>query len=339
MKVAVYHNNHDLRLEDRPTPKVGPGELLVKMQACGICGSDVLEWYRLKKAPCVLGHEIAGEVVELGAGVSDYQIGQRVCVSHHIPCNKCKYCLEGHHTSCETLHTTNVDPGGFSEFIRVPALNVDRGVFPLPNEMSYEEATFVEPLGCVIRGQWVAGVKPGQVMVVLGSGLSGLLHMALARATGVGRIIATDVDPARLEAARLFGADHTVLASEDIPAFVRSVNKGMLADTVLVCAGALSALEQSLQSVERGGTIEFFATSEEGTQLSLPVSRFWRDGLKIVTSYGAAPYDLQSAMKMIASNRIHVKPMISHRLPLEKIGEGFRLVSEGGKTLKVMIQP
>src|SRR4030043_2488235 len=161
MKVAMYYNNSDVRVEERPKPKIGPDELLVKVMASGICGSDVMEWYRVKKAPLVLGHEIRGEVVKVGEGVERYKVGDRVFVSHHIPCNTCRYCLNGHHTVCETLHTTNYDPGGFAEYIRVPRLNVDRGVFILPEEVSFEEGTFVEPLGCVIRGQRMAGLKPG----------------------------------------------------------------------------------------------------------------------------------------------------------------------------------
>ncbi|MBN1823885.1 MAG: alcohol dehydrogenase catalytic domain-containing protein, partial [Endomicrobiales bacterium] len=146
MKVAVYYNNKDVRVEERPVPKIGDGEMLVKVMASGICGSDVMEWYRIKKAPLVLGHEIAGDVVETGAGVSKYKVGDRVFVSHHVPCNKCHYCLSGHHTACHTLHTTNYDPGGFSQFIRVPGINLDCGVFVLPVDMSYEEGAFIEPL-------------------------------------------------------------------------------------------------------------------------------------------------------------------------------------------------
>ena len=128
MRVAMYYNNNDVRLEEMPKPKIGPGELLIKAIACGICGSDVMEWYRVKKTPRVLGHEMTGEIVEVGEGVNQYKVGDRVFVSHHVPCNTCRYCLSGHHTACETLHTTNFDPGGFAEYIRVPRINVDRGV-------------------------------------------------------------------------------------------------------------------------------------------------------------------------------------------------------------------
>jgi len=267
MRVAMYYNNKDVRIEELPTPKIGPGEILAKVFASGICGSDVMEWYRIKKAPRVLGHEIAGEIVETGEGVENYKIGDRVFVSHHIPCNTCRYCLNGHHTVCETLHTTNYDPGGFAEYIRVPQLNVDRGVFLLPDEVSFEEGSFVEPLGCVVRGQRLARLKPGQSVLILGSGISGLLHLLLAQALGAGRIITTDVNEYRMKMAKEFGADSVIHAQEDVPARLHEVNDGRLVDLVIICTGALPAFTQALQSVDRGGTVLFFAPTDPGVEL------------------------------------------------------------------------
>ncbi len=146
MLVAKYYNNNDIRLEELPIPKIGPGEILVKVRASGICGTDVMEWYRIKKAPRILGHEIAGEIIESKS--RRYQKGQRVFVSHHVPCNQCKYCRAGNHTACDTLHRGNYDPGGYSEFIRAPKINVDYGVYVLPDQVSYAEGTMIEPLAC-----------------------------------------------------------------------------------------------------------------------------------------------------------------------------------------------
>src|SRR4030043_366286 len=212
MRVAMYYNNRDVRLEEMPTPQNGEGEIFVKVLASGICGSDVMEWYRIKKAPRVLGHEIAGEIVEVGKEVINYKVGDRVFVSHHIPCNTCQYCLNGFHTLCDTLRTTNFDPGGFAEYLRVPTINVDRGVFLLPEEVSFEDGVFIEPLACVLRGQRLARLRPGQNVFVIGSGISGVLHIALACASGAGRIIASDISEYRLKAAKQFGADRTILA-------------------------------------------------------------------------------------------------------------------------------
>jgi len=339
MRVAMYYNNNDVRLEELPIPKIGPGEILVKVLASGICGSDVMEWYRIKKAPLVLGHEIAGEIVDVGEGVKQYKIGDRVFVSHHIPCNTCRFCLKGYHTVCETLHTTNFDPGGFAEYIRVPQLNVDRGVFVLPDDVSFEEGTFIEPLGCVLRGQRMAHLKPGDSVLILGSGISGLLHLLSARALGAGRFITTDIDNYRLSAAKKLGADVVIHATEDVPARLREVNHGKLADLVIICTGALSAFHQAIKSVDRGGTVLFFAPTDPGVELSIPVIDFWRNGITLLPSYGASPLDCTQAIELIRSGCVPVRQMITHRLSLEEISLGFKLVSEAKECIKVIIEP
>ncbi len=338
MKVAVYYNNHDIRIEERPVPKIGPGEMLVKVMASGICGSDVMEWYRIKKAPVILGHEIAGVIAETGPGVERYRVGDRVFVSHHIPCNTCYYCLRGSHTACETLHTTNYDPGGFSEYLRVPSLNVDRGVFVLPDGVSFDQGVFIEPLACVIRGQRLAGLQPGQSVLILGSGISGILHLMLARALGAGRIVTTDISPHRLKAAVELGADAAVAASEDVPSRFKDLH-GRPADLVIVCTGALPAYHQALQSVERGGTILCFAPTDPGISLPVPVNDFWRNEIRILPSYGNAPQDALVAIEMIRSGRVPVEKMITHRLRLGEAGLGFSLVAEAGEAMKVILYP
>jgi len=307
--------------------------------ASGICGSDVMEWYRIKKAPRVLGHEITGEIVEIGEGVERDQVGDRVFVSHHVPCNTCSYCLNGQHTVCETLHTTNYDPGGFAEYLRVPRINVDRGVFLLPDEVSFEDGAFIEPLACVVRGQRVARLRPGQTVLVLGSGISGLLHVALARALGAGRIVATDINEYRLNAAQRFGADVVLHAEEDVPARLRQVNEDRLADLVIVCTGAFPAFIQALQSVDRGGTVLFFAPTEPGVDLPVPVNDFWRNGITLMPSYGNSPLDAVVAIELIRARRVPVHEMITHRLSLAETGLGFQLVAEAGESIKVIIEP
>lgn len=339
MRVARYYNNRDVRVEEMPLPRIGPGEIMVRVMASGICGSDVLEWYRLQKAPLVLGHEITGVIEGTGTGVGRYRTGTRVFVSHHIPCNVCHYCLNGHHTACETLHSTNYDPGGFAEFIRVPRLNVDRGVFVLPEAVSFRDGVFIEPLACVIRGQRNAGLQPGQSLLILGSGISGMLHLLLARAQGAGRIIMTDISEYRLGLARTFGADAAFDAREDIPARLREVNEGRLADCVIVCTGVASAFTQAFQSVDRGGTVLFFATTEPGVDIPVPVNEFWRNEIRLIPSYGNSPRDAAVAIELLRAGRVHVGGLITHRLPLEKTGEGFRLVAAGGESMKVIIEP
>jgi len=339
MKVAMYYRNNDVRVEEMPVPKIGKGELLVKVMASGICGSDVMEWYRIKKAPRVLGHEITGEIVEVGEGAKNYKKGERVFVSHHVPCNTCRYCVSGYHTACETLHKTNYDPGGFAEYLRVPEINVKSGVYVLPENMSYEEGTFIEPLACVLRGQRVANLKAGQSVLVMGSGISGLLHINLAKALGAGKIIATDINEYRLNAAKKFGADNVINAKEDVPKRIKELNGGRLADCVMVCTGAMPAIEQALQSVDKGGTILFFAVPEPGVNISVPINDFWRNEIKMVTSYGAAPSDLETALEFIKAGRVNVKDMITHKLPISEAQLGFKLVAEGKESIKVIIEP
>jgi L-iditol 2-dehydrogenase len=339
MRVAVYHNNQDIRIEERPIPEIGPQELLVRVVASGICGSDVMEWYRVKKAPLVLGHEIAGKVEKIGAEVQGYRIGDRVFVSHHVPCNTCRYCRAGQHTVCPTLHTTNFDPGGFAEFLRVPSINVDRGTFILPDSVTFDAGTFVEPLACVLRGQRIAGVKPEKTVAVLGSGISGIMHIAAARAAGVRRIFATDVSDYRLSKAEVFGATAAFHARADIPQKIRRANDGRAADVVIVCAGALEVLEQALLCVDRGGTILFFAATPPGEELKVPVNELWRNGITLVPTYAGAPADCAAALDLLAIKTVPVADMITHRLPLDEIEAGFRLVWRGRESLKVVIQP
>jgi L-iditol 2-dehydrogenase len=340
MRVAMYYSNKDTRIEEMPVPKIGPVELLMRVEASGICGSDVLEWYRLKKAPLVLGHEVAGDVVKVGDQIQKFKEGDRIAASHHVPCNTCYYCLAGHQTSCDTLRATNFDPGGFAEFLRLPAINVDRGIYMLPEGMSYEEATFHEPLGCVIRAQRIAHLRPGQSVLVFGSGIAGLLNIHLARASGAGRILAVDPVPYRLKEAKKFGADEAIKPSEDAGACLRQMNEGRLADLVLVCTGAEEAILQAFKTVERGGTVVLFAPTEAKTRVHFSVNElFFRNDITITTSYGAAPYDSWLALQLIQSSTIKVKEMISHRLSLEETALGFQIMAKAQDSLKVIIEP
>ena len=339
MRVAMYYNNKDVRLEDMPTPQVGPGEVLLKSLACGICGSDVMEWYRIHKAPLVLGHEVTGEIEETGEDVKRFKKGDRVFVSHHVPCNTCHYCLNGNHTVCDTLRSTNFDPGGFAEYVRVPEINVDRGIFVLPDNMSLEDGTLIEPLACVVRGQRLARIEPGQTVVVIGSGISGLLHILLARASGAGKIIATDISEYRMDMAGKLGADSVISALDDLPSHLLKLNGNRLADRVIATAGAVPALETALKSVDRGGTVLFFAPGAPDVELPVPFNDFWRDCITLMPTYGASPIDIEVAIKLISSNRVPVQDMITHRLGLAETERGFKLVTDAKESIKVIIEP
>lgn len=325
MKVAFYYKNNDIRIEDLAMPRIRQGELLVKVMASGICGTDAMEWYRIKKAPRVLGHEIAGEIVE--SKNKKYKVGQRVFVSHHVPCNKCKFCLDDNHTACEALHKGNYDPGGYSEFVRIPQENVERGTYMLPQKVSYEEGTMIEPLACAIRGQRIIEIKKGQTVLILGSGVSGLLNIKLAKLKGA-KVIATDINKYRLGKAKEFGADEVIDAKQGF---------NIKADRVVICTGASPAVKQAFNCIDKKGIILLFAIPNK--DIKVPTEDFWRDEITITSSYGAAPVDLKESLNLIKDKRLNVKPMITHKLPLEKIQEGFKIVSDAQDSLKVVLEP
>ncbi|MEM2109562.1 MAG: zinc-dependent dehydrogenase [Candidatus Odinarchaeota archaeon] len=337
MLAAVYYNNNDVRIEQRPIPEITDKEILVKMHSCGICGSDVMEWYRIKTAPRVLGHEMTGEIVKVGAGVKKFSVGQRVFVSHHVPCNSCKYCFYGNHTACRTLHTTNYDPGGFAEYIRIPAINVDRGVFILPDSVSYDEGVFIEPLGCVIRSQELIDIRKGQSILVMGCGVSGILHIQLARMLGAGNIIATNNREFRRNAALRFGADYAITPKEATVDNIRKLNNGELIDRVIVSTGAVQAAEQAFELIDKGGVILFYAVPPPETRITVDINRLWRDDVTVKMSYAAAPSDLYKALQLIKSKRINVVDMITHRLPLKEAQKGFKIAASSDESLKVIL--
>jgi L-iditol 2-dehydrogenase len=341
MRVLMYYSNQDVRLEEMPVPEIGPGELLMKVVASGICGSDVMEWYRRDKVPLVLGHEVAGKVVSVGDGVDKFKVGDRVAATHHVPCNTCHYCLNGHHTVCETLlRGTHFDPGGFAEYIRVPAINVDRGTFKIPEGVDYEKASFMEPLACVFRGQKNAGVKPGQSVLVLGCGISGLLHISLARTLGAGVVIGADTIPFRLETAGVLGAHYALEAKETLIETLREINGGYLADLVIICFEGFIPL--ALKCVERGGTVLFFGGASEGATVTIPLNDlFWRTEITLTSTYAGSPEDCTVALKLIKAGTIPVDKLVTHKLSLREASKGFEAVCAptAHDCIKVILQP
>jgi len=338
MRVAVYYNNKDIRIEERPVPRIGDNELLVKVIASGICGSDVMEWYRVKSAPRVLGHEIAGEIVKAGKNIKNFKIGDRVFVSHHVPCNECRYCRKGYHTVCETLKKTSFDPGGFSQYLRIPEINVKFGTFLLPDEVNYEAGTFIEPLGCVIRGQRFAQINKDDTVLVIGSGIAGILHIKLVKAMGVTKIFATDINEYRLNFAKKCGAE-VINAQDNVPEQITKLNRGRLADVVIVNTTAFSAFEQTFASVDRAGTLLLFAPTAPEVRIPLPLYDLYFKGVKIVFSYAAVNQDILEAIELLKNKKIDVLDMITHRFGLGEIQKGFELVERADKSLKIIIEP
>jgi L-iditol 2-dehydrogenase len=335
MKISVWHNNADIRIEEVPRPQPGPEEMLIKVIACGICGSDIVEWYRLPRAPLVQGHEIGAEVVEVGRAIKKYKPGDRVFIAPKVPCMKCDYCQAGHYPVCSNVKERL--PGGFAEYVLVPQNLVDKGTYLLPENMTYDQSTFIEPLACVVRAQRLAAVRKNQTLMLMGSGMSGLLHLKLARARNC-RVIATDINRNRLEFADKMGADITIDAAADVPERLIAENH-RLADVVILCTSAVSAIDQAWKCVDKGGVIVFFAVPDPKTKVCIPINDFWTRETKIMTSYYCGPPDIETAINLIETGKIAVDDMITARLPLQDVAKGFRMVIAGKESLKVIIKP
>ena len=335
MKVATWYSNNDIRIEELPTPRPGPSEMLVKVISCGICGSDIVEWYRLPRAPLVQGHEIGAEVVAVGESLKKFRPGDRVFIAPKVPCMQCDYCRKGHYPVCSTIKERL--PGGFAEYVLVTQSLIEKGAYHLPDNITYDQSTFIEPLACVVRAQRLAGVKENQTVLILGSGMSGLLHVSLAKAKKC-RILASDINPQRLETAAALGAEATFDAAENIAERLVAEN-GRRADVVMLCASAMAAVEQAWDCVDNGGTIVFFTVPGPDKPVTLPINRFWTREIRILTSYYCGPPDIAAAIDLIDSGTIAVDNLITHQLPLKDIATGFQLVMDGRESIKVIIKP
>jgi L-iditol 2-dehydrogenase len=309
--------------------------MVVKVISCGICGSDIVEWYRLPRAPLVQGHEIGAEITAIGDSVKGYKPGDRVFIAPKVPCGKCSYCLNGHYPQCTEIKERL--PGGFAEYILVPEVLVEKGTYLLPEGITYDQSTFIEPLACVVRAQRLAGIKKGNSVLVMGCGMSGLLHVKLAKAKGC-RVTAVDINKTKLEFAVRVGADLIVGAEDNVTERLVAEN-GKKADVVLLCSSAEQAVDVACKSVDKGGVIVLFAVPGPEKKVVIPVNDFWMKEITILTSYYCGPPDITEAMKLIESGQVVVDDMITHRLPLDDIAHGFQLVADGRNSIKVIIKP
>jgi len=256
-----------------------------------------------------------------------------------VPCDLCDYCMNGHPTACDTLRKTNIDPGGFCEFTRVPSIQTSKGLFKIPEGITYEDATFAEPIACVLRALKIAKLVPGQSVLVLGSGIAGLLAIHLARVMGAGFIMATDINKYRLESAVKFGADLAVNAAEDIKSALKENNRGRLANIVFVSAGAEKAQYQALECVDRGGVVMLFAPTGQAVKISISINElFFRNDITLTTSYAGSPADYRDALELISRKRVNVHDMITHRFGLKDTQKGFELVARAEDSIKVIIE-
>jgi L-iditol 2-dehydrogenase len=335
MKISLWYNNKDIKIQEAEIPSPGPAEVLLKVMACGICGSDLVEWYRLPRAPLVQGHEVGAVVEKVGAGVRDFKPGDRVMAAPKVPCMTCRLCKDSHFPQCGEVKERL--PGAFAQYVLVPGIIVQNGLYHLPRSLSFEQATFIEPLACAVRAARIGGVEEGRTVLVLGTGVSGLLHVKLAKSRNC-FVAAVDINPKRLELAGKAGADILIPAGEDAASVLRK-KTGRHADVVMLCTSAMSAVEQAWKSVEKGGSIVFFAVPGPEKAVSIPVNDFWTKEIRVLTSYYCGPLDIKEAMAQLAEKKIEVNSLVTHRLPIEEIAKGFSLMAEGTEAVKVIIEP
>lgn len=339
MKVARLYSFNDIRIEDNPLPKVGPYDALIRTGACGICSGDVMPWYIEKKAPLVLGHEPAGEIVELGSEMHQgFKKGDKVFVHHHAPCMDCRYCKRGDYVQCSTWGNTRIVPGGISEYILIPEINLRNDTLLLPENVNYEGATLVEPVACVVKSFKRAAVKKGDTVLILGLGVMGQLHIQLAREFGAGKIIGADMIKFRLDKALESGADHIIdVSTEDLLRRVDELTDSVMAEIVIVGPNSVEAMKQGIKAVAKGGTVVLFTPARPGELLTInPNELYFRD-INLVTSYSCGPDDTREALELIRKSVVDSSKIITHRFPIEKTAEAFRLTSHAGDSLKSII--
>lgn len=332
MRAAIYHGGGRLSIEEMADPVAGPGEIVIRTRQCGICGTDLMEWYQDTKAPVVLGHEPVGNVVAAGEG-APFAVGDRVFVHHHVPCLECDLCRRGRDTLCETFRRTRIDPGGLAEYVRVPAENTALDVHRLPDGMSDETGTLIEPLACILRGQRLAGVGEGAHVVIVGAGSMGLIEAELALVLGAARVVVVEPNADRRPAAAALGA--TVLPAGD-PDAVRDALGGRLADQVIVCTHVHAAMNDALHLAGPAGVVQYFAPTPPGEMVPLDLGAvFWRE-VEIQSTYSAGPADIRDAIDLLAAGRVRAAGIVTHHVPFAEVDEAFRL-ARTGEALKVVI--
>ena len=333
VRAAIYHGAGRITVEEVARPRIGDGELLVRVTACGLCGSDLMRWYQDPRAPVVLGHEPVGVVAEAGKGAG-FDVGARVFVHHHVPCFVCRLCRSGRHTLCDTFKATRIDPGGLAEFIRVPAENVRADVLMLPEGIDDLTGTLIEPVACIVRGQRQAGVGRGSRVAVVGAGSMGLLQIQVSHALGAAAVVALEPDSKRRQGAARVGA----VTPDGLDAHaVRDALDGHLADQVFVCTHDHRAIAEALHMAGPGGVVQLFAPTQPGDLVALDLGAIFFHEVTLQSTYSAGPDDTRAALDLLAAGHIATDSVISHRMPLERADEAYRMAASG-EVIKVVVE-
>jgi L-iditol 2-dehydrogenase len=347
MRAAVYRGKGRIVVEDVPVPRIAEGEVLIRVAACGICGTDIKKIeHGFVAAPQIFGHEVSGTVVALGVGVSRWKLGDRVMSFHHIPCGSCFYCERRLHSQCavykKTGLTAGFDPngGGFAQYVKAMPWVAERGMVAIPNEISFEEATFIEPVNTCIKAIEKARVAPGQTVLIMGQGPIGLLLMMLSKLASA-FVIGSDPMPERRAKSLSLGADLALdPRNARIADEIRSRTDGRGADVVLVAVPMPAALSDALAIARPGGRILLFAQNDPEMRIEFPAAAVGVEEKEILGSYSAAVDRQEEAARLIFSRQLPVRELISHRFPLEAMNRALELAAHPiGDSLKVVIQP
>jgi L-iditol 2-dehydrogenase len=350
MRAVVYRGVNDLRLETVPVPQIGPGELLVKIATCGICGTDLKKIHLgSHSTPRIFGHEMAGTIVRAGAGVTNFAVGERVMVFHHVPCGTCYYCRKQTFAQCPTYKkvgsTAGYEPsgGGFAEYIRVSDWIVaSRGVVRIPAGVPFEQAAFIEPVNTVLKGVKLLNLAPDETVLVIGQGPIGLMLAALARRTGA-RVLTSDLYPERHAIAAKFGLHEPIDArTEDVVARVKAVTEGRGADASILAVGGSALIKTAMDAVRPGGKVMLFAQTQHGEAVIDP-GAVCMDEKTLLGSYSSSFTILDEVTDLVFAgyrNGFDLTQLISHRFPLEQAVEGVNIASNPqGDSMKIMIEP
>jgi L-iditol 2-dehydrogenase len=327
-------------LEERPEPSPGDGEVTVTLAACGVCGTDLEKLRGNYRTAGVLGHEPVGRIARVGRGVSGLAVGDRVFVHHHVPCYACEVCARGDYTFCPTYSKTNIDPGGFAEVFRVPRENVERkAVLKLDPKVDWDSGALLEPAGCALTAIRRVGLPDRASVLVLGLGPVGLLYARLVRALGAAWVGGTEVAPLRRAAAERGGIDITVDPREPdrLRAAVSSATGGRGVDLAVVATGHPSVAKTATELVRRGGTVNLFGLPESGSRLDADLQDLYLRGVRIVPTYATTEPDVAEVHRLVAHGKLAIADLVTHRVPLARIEEAFRLAGRPDEAVKVTV--
>ena len=342
MKAAVVKSNSNIEIKNIENQSVGPGDILVKMRACGICGSDVEKVFGKYGQPSMrLGHEPAGIITRVGSEISNFSVGDRVFTHHHVACYSpdCHECSHGNETMCEKYYKSNLNPCGLSEEYVVPEWNVTHGgVLKIPDSMTFEEAAMIEPLACCVRAWSKFTYKKNDSIAVLGVGPTGMMHVLLAKSAEFSKIFCLDLNDFRLDFAKKIGA--ITIRSDDntLSDTILDSTEKRGVDIVIVATGNLKAFSQAIQLVRKGGTIVMFGVPSKNDKIEIDMSVIYSKEISIVTTYAASDKDTRNALELISSGKIDVKSLVTHKYSLNDSQKAFEHAKSGDQAMKIVIE-